>query len=128
AYAARTRACPCQPGSERTRARDRVTRARRHLGGTACGTVVAVRAIMLARRDRILGCLLGTALGDAAGLPFEGLSAARVARRLGDAPLDLPRRALVSDDTEQTALIAAALARSRAPAELGRHVVRGFRR
>ena len=29
-----------------------------------------------------LGVLLGTALGDALGLPFEGLSTARVARAL----------------------------------------------
>jgi ADP-ribosyl-[dinitrogen reductase] hydrolase len=79
-------------------------------------------------RDRIRGCLLGTALGDAAGLPHEGLSAARVARRLHARPLELPRRARVSDDTEQTALIASALAISREPASFGRDVIRRLRR
>jgi len=34
-------------------------------------------------RDRIAGTLLGTALGDALGLPCEGMSAKRIARRFG---------------------------------------------
>ncbi|HEX3762304.1 MAG TPA: ADP-ribosylglycohydrolase family protein [Kofleriaceae bacterium] len=76
--------------------------------------------------DRIRGCLLGTALGDAAGLPYEGLSPARVARALGDAP---PRpRALVSDDTEQTALVASGLACTRDPDRFGDEMVRRLRR
>jgi len=28
-------------------------------------------------RERIVGCLLGTAVGDALGLPYEGLSSRR---------------------------------------------------
>ena len=41
----------------------------------------------LRKRDAILGCLLGGAVGDAIGLPFEGLTRARVARRIGAGPL-----------------------------------------
>ncbi len=64
------------------------------------------------RADRLAGALLGVALGDALGLPFEGLSALRVARRWEARPATglLGRWRFVSDDTEQAALIAQALA------------------
>ena len=54
---------------------------------------------------------MGTALGDALGLPCEGLSSRVIARRF--APLDhfalIGDTGFVSDDTEQSALIAQAL-------------------
>ncbi len=60
---------------------------------------------------RLEGLLLGTALGDALGLPCEGLSAPVIARRFGE--LDRFRMCghtgFVSDDTEQTALVAECL-------------------
>ena len=63
------------------------------------------------RRQRLEGCLLGTAVGDALGLPCEGLSPAVVARRF--LPLDRFRlvgaRGFVSDDTEQSALMVQSL-------------------
>jgi len=63
------------------------------------------------RRRRIEGCLLGTAVADALGLPCEGLSSAVVVRRF--LPLDrfrlVGRRGFVSDDTEQSALMAQSL-------------------
>lgn len=64
------------------------------------------------RHDRITGALLGVALGDALGLPFEGLSARRVRRRVPttDRFRLVGRTGYVSDDTEQTALLAEALA------------------
>ena len=66
------------------------------------------------RADRLCGVLLGVALGDALGLPFEGLSARNVARRVGR--LDrfglVGRTGFVSDDTEQAALVAQALAQA----------------
>ena len=78
-------------------------------------------------RDRVAGTLLGTALGDALGLPCEGLSANRIARRFGK--LDrfrlLGRTGYVSDDTEQSALVAQSLAR--VPADPDR-CARAFRR
>jgi ADP-ribosylglycohydrolase len=75
--------------------------------------------------DRLRGTLLGTALGDALGLPAEGMSAKAIARRFGrveDYHL-LGSRGFVSDDTEQSALVAHALLRSDLPA-----AVRSFRR
>ncbi len=63
--------------------------------------------------DRLRGVLLGTAVGDALGLPAEGMSARAIARRFGD--LDrfrlFGRTGWVSDDTELSALVAQSLAR-----------------
>lgn len=63
--------------------------------------------------DRLAGTLLGVALGDALGLPCEGMSARSIARRFGkvDRFRLLGQTGFVSDDTEQTALIAQSLAR-----------------
>jgi ADP-ribosyl-[dinitrogen reductase] hydrolase len=63
--------------------------------------------------DRLTGCLLGVALGDALGLPAEGMSAAAVRRRFGrvDRFHLLGSTGFVSDDTEQTALLAQSLVR-----------------
>lgn len=72
--------------------------------------------------DRVEGALLGCALGDALGLPCEGLSPRTLARRF---PLDrfglLGRTGFVSDDTEQTALVAEALALGATPEAVERH-------
>ncbi|MGE0484034.1 MAG: ADP-ribosylglycohydrolase family protein [Gammaproteobacteria bacterium] len=60
------------------------------------------------------GCLLGTAIGDALGLPFEGLSPRRLAkfRALPLRQRFFLGRGMISDDTEHTALVAQALLRS----------------
>ncbi len=61
------------------------------------------------------GVLLGTALGDAIGLPFEGLSPGRVARRLRGRALDhslLLGRGMISDDTEHACMVGRALVES----------------
>lgn len=62
-------------------------------------------------RCPIAGCILGTAVGDALGLPYEGVSRARAPRLLG-----LPERhrflfghGMVSDDTEHTCMVTQAL-------------------
>lgn len=77
--------------------------------------------------DLIEATLLGTAYGDALGLVAEGMSARAIARRFG--PVDrfrlLGRRGFVSDDTEQSALVAQSLARH--PSDLDA-AVRDFRR
>jgi ADP-ribosyl-[dinitrogen reductase] hydrolase len=80
-----------------------------------------------ARLDRLSGTLLGTALGDALGLACEGMSARSIARRFGtvDRFRLLGRIGFVSDDTEQTALIAQSLARCPDDPEA---CVRAFRR
>ena len=72
---------------------------------------------MPSQLDRALGCLLGGALGDAMGMPTQGLSADAIASRYGKvetftAPFDghpvshgLPAGS-ITDDTEQTLLLA----------------------
>src|SRR5271163_2525086 len=63
--------------------------------------------------DRFAGILLGTAVGDALGLPAEGLSPAR-RRRLMPGPWRhrlLFGRGMVSDDTEHTLFVAQSLLR-----------------
>ena len=57
------------------------------------------------RSDQIAGVILGTAVGDALGLPREGLSRRRAGKLFGDPPLGhhfLFGRGMVSDDTEHT--------------------------
>jgi ADP-ribosyl-[dinitrogen reductase] hydrolase len=77
--------------------------------------------------ERLSDVLLGTAVGDALGLAAEGMSAAAIARRWGrlDRYRFLGARGFVSDDTEQSALVAQALAKH--PDDPGRFA-RAFRR
>lgn len=62
-------------------------------------------------REAIVGCLLGTAVGDALGLPYEGLSPARAPRLLGapDRHRFVLGHGMISDDTEHTCMVAASL-------------------
>ena len=64
--------------------------------------------------DAIVGCLLGTAVGDAIGLPSEGLSPQRQRRLFTniDSHRLLFARGMTSDDTEHTCLLANALIES----------------
>ncbi|RMG10925.1 MAG: ADP-ribosylglycohydrolase [Planctomycetota bacterium] len=75
----------------------------------------------MTRREEVLaGVLLGTAVGDAIGLPYEGLSRRRVQRLLGDRPLQhrfVLGRGLLSDDTEHACLVAQALLASQGDPE-----------
>ena len=60
---------------------------------------------------KIIGCLLGTAVGDALGLPYEGLSPNRQ-RRLFPHPDRhhlIFGKGMVSDDTEHTCMVAQSL-------------------
>ena len=63
--------------------------------------------------DRLVGTLLGIALGDALGLPCEGMSARAIERRFGRVERFrlLGSTGFVSDDTEQSALVAQSLLR-----------------
>ncbi len=59
----------------------------------------------------IQGCLLGTAVGDSLGLPFEGMSPQRI-KKLNPLPLRhrfFFNRGMLSDDTEHTCLVAQSL-------------------
>jgi len=68
-------------------------------------------AAPVSRSDALAGCLLGTAVGDALGLPYEGLSPGRAERLYGPPGRYrlLPGRGMVSDDTEHACLVAQAL-------------------
>jgi ADP-ribosylglycohydrolase len=62
--------------------------------------------------DRIAGLLLGTAVGDALGLPREGMSRRRALRCFGPPPLRhrfVFGHGMLSDDTEHTCLVGQAL-------------------
>ncbi len=67
------------------------------------------------KEKAIIGCILGTAVGDALGLPYERMSGSRGRRLLG--PPDrfrfFFRHGLVSDDTDHTCLVAQSLILSR---------------
>ncbi len=61
--------------------------------------------------DAVAGAILGCAVGDAIGLPYEGLSKQRGIRLLGtpDRHRFVASRGMVSDDTEHTCMVAQAL-------------------
>lgn len=67
---------------------------------------------MSTQKPSLTGALLGTAVGDALGLPTEGLNRVRTKRFLGDRPLDhrfFLGWGMISDDTEHAALVLQAL-------------------
>lgn len=66
-------------------------------------------------KDAFNGCLLGTAVGDALGLPYEGLSARRARKLFPDTTRHhlLFGKGMVSDDTEHACFVAQGLIRSR---------------
>lgn len=70
---------------------------------------------MTMNENAILGCLLGTAVGDALGLPYEGVSRDRAARMLGPPSRHrfLFGRGMVSDDTEHICMVAQSLIEAR---------------
>src|SRR4051794_8015875 len=86
---------------------------------------------MAGRRDQLAGVLLGTAAGDALGLPREGLPPGRARALFGGAPLGhrlVFGRGMVSDDTEHACLGGAALLREPAdPARFARALAWGLR-
>ena len=79
-------------------------------------TNTAAASVSLSR-DRVLGCLLGGALGDALGYPIEFVrSAAEIVERFGASPpedLAYAGVAKISDDTQMTLFSAEALVRAR---------------
>lgn len=60
------------------------------------------------------GCLIGTAIGDALGLPYEGMTAERASRMLGtpDKFRFLFGYGMMSDDTEHSCMVAESLIES----------------
>ncbi len=71
------------------------------------------------RADSITGSLLGCALGDSIGLPFEGISARRI-KRLNPGPLRqrlVFGHGMISDDTEHSCIVAQSLIASAGDAD-----------
>ena len=67
---------------------------------------------MTERSDAAAGCLLGAALGDARGLPWEGMSRRRQKRMmayLGESSLLAGGRSMCSDDTDHACMVAQAV-------------------
>jgi ADP-ribosylglycohydrolase len=65
----------------------------------------------ITKKDKIIGCLLGTAAGDSLGLPCEGLSKRRqkkIYREIKGHAFFF-NKGMVSDDTEHTVMVAKAL-------------------
>jgi ADP-ribosylglycohydrolase len=80
--------------------------------------------------NAIIGCILGTAVGDALGLPYEGLSPLRGRKLLGrpDRHRLLFGRGMVSDDTEHTIYVVRALITSNFnPDQFEQHLARSLR-
>ncbi len=65
--------------------------------------------------DAFIGCLLGTAVGDSLGLPYEGLSPQRAAKLFPDTSKHhfFFGKGMVSDDTEHACFVARALIKSK---------------
>jgi ADP-ribosylglycohydrolase len=77
-----------------------------------------------------VGCLLGTAVGDALGLPYEGIRPARARRMFGDLGRHrfILTKGMCSDDTEHACFVAQALTRSgRDPHAFQRQLARSLR-
>lgn len=66
---------------------------------------------MAITQSALVGSILGTAVGDALGLPYEGLSRRRATRLFGEPTTYrlLPGWGMVSDDTEHACMVAQAL-------------------
>jgi ADP-ribosyl-[dinitrogen reductase] hydrolase len=66
-------------------------------------------------QEAIVGCILGTAVGDSLGLPYEGVAPSRARRMLGppDRYRFCFRRGMISDDTEHTCMVAQSLIEAR---------------
>lgn len=63
------------------------------------------------KKDKIVGCLLGTAAGDSLGLPCEGLSKRRLKKIYSEIKGHsfFFNKGMISDDTEHTVMVAQAL-------------------
>ena len=82
------------------------------------------------KRESFIGCLLGTAVGDALGLPYEGLSPRRAARLFPNTDRHhfVFGRGMVSDDTEHACFVAQALIRAKGDvARFQRHLAWSLR-
>jgi ADP-ribosylglycohydrolase len=71
-------------------------------------------------QEKIYGSIMGTALGDSIGLPFEGLSRSKIAKKnpTFEKQSLLFNRGMFSDDTEHTIMVAQSLIESNGSVEV----------
>lgn len=98
----------------------------RSSGGAPAGGQDAVPVpppVDMSRARAIVGCILGTAVGDALGLACEGLSPARQQKLFPDLERYhlLPGRGLCSDDTEHACMLAQSLLVTAGYRDVGYH-------
>ena len=78
--------------------------------------------------DAVLGCLLGTAVGDAMGLPYEGLPRRRIPVGISGHGWSFGR-GMTSDDTEHTWIVVEALCAAQGDVAIfERELAHGLRR
>jgi ADP-ribosylglycohydrolase len=80
--------------------------------------------------DAFIGCLLGTAVGDSLGLPYEGLSPRRAKKLFPNTTKHhfFFGKGMVSDDTEHACFVAQAIIRSNGDVdEFQKHLARSLR-
>lgn len=80
--------------------------------------------------DTVIGCLLGTAVGDSLGLPYEGMSPDRGVKVFPDTSIHhlLFGKGMVSDDTEHACFVAQSMIRSNGDVdEFQKQLARSFR-
>ena len=88
--------------------------------GSICARGIVSRSRLLMMEDRLAGILLGTAVGDALGLPAEGIRPARI-KRLWRGPWRhrfFLGRGMLSDDSEHIFFVAQSLLESPADPRL----------
>ena len=82
------------------------------------------------KEKALTGCLLGTAVGDALGLPYEGMTGKRGGRMFPDRDRFhfLPGYGMVSDDTEHACFTAQAMIGAQGdPDRFERHIAWSLR-
>jgi len=82
------------------------------------------------KEEAYVGCLLGTAVGDSLGLPYEGIHPKRAARLFPDSGRHhfFFGRGMISDDTEHACLVAQSLINAHGNVDgFQRHLARSLR-
>ncbi|MCA9618991.1 MAG: ADP-ribosylglycohydrolase family protein, partial [Myxococcales bacterium] len=108
-------------GCPRSRARSKPVTARWWGRAEQPGSSACCGSVETSRIEVLQGALVGTAVGDSLGLPYEGMSRRRVRRMVGGRRLRhrfALGRGMVSDDTDHACLVALALLRAQGDSQV----------